>query len=164
MSTMLTQTTETAIRALLYLEQLKNENSGASKIVTFSEIGKTIGGSSAYLKKIMGHLVRAGILRSQRGIAGGVALAKPSGQITLLQIVEACQGIVTADYCSDAGKIKVCGFHSAMNELHLAITQVLKKWTLKDLSQHPMNFFPGSMCKMRFQALDSDKSEKNELE
>ena len=80
---------------------------------------------------------RAGILRSTRGVRGGVALARDPSDITLLEIFEACQGILTAGYCRNSGSGGNCSFHEAMGELHDATTSVLARWTLADLLRRP---------------------------
>ncbi len=45
-----------------------------------------------YLLKILQQLVRANILRSKRGPRGGFSLARPAGEITMLEIIEAIDG------------------------------------------------------------------------
>lgn len=97
-----------------------------------------LGESPSYLTKVVGHLVRAGILRSERGAKGGVQLTRAPAQVTLLQIVEACQGAVMGDYCrSTPMRRPPCTFHRAAAELHDAILQVLGRWTLADLLESP---------------------------
>jgi Rrf2 family protein len=51
-----------------------------------------------YLVKIMNHLVIAGLLQSKRGLQGGYSLAKPAKEITLLDIIEAVEGIIPTKY------------------------------------------------------------------
>jgi Rrf2 family protein len=55
-----------------------------------------------FLRRLLGRLVRAGVLRSERGPIGGYWLARPAGAITLLEIVEAVDGPVRFD---DAGDV-----------------------------------------------------------
>jgi DNA-binding IscR family transcriptional regulator len=45
-------------------------------------------------------LVTEGILQSQRGVKGGVRLARPAGEINLLQVVEAIDGPITFNRCN----------------------------------------------------------------
>lgn len=56
------------------------------------EIGKEYGIPLEYLLKILQQLVRAKILKSKRGPAGGFTLGKTVKQINLLQIIEAAEG------------------------------------------------------------------------
>jgi Rrf2 family protein len=47
-----------------------------------------------FLEQLFATLRRAGILRSQRGVKGGYAFAKPPGEITVLELVELLDGPV----------------------------------------------------------------------
>ncbi|MCA9551997.1 MAG: Rrf2 family transcriptional regulator [Myxococcales bacterium] len=112
---------------------------GEGALLAPPEIGENINASTSYLSKVNTQLVRAGILRSFRGMKGGVALARPPGKITLLEVVEACEGPYLADYCTDDADLRqVCGFHKAMSDLHEAVTSSLGRWTLADLVAKPM--------------------------
>lgn len=131
---MLTKTAVSAIRALLIIGR---EAQGEPLSPTV--LAQAMDGSSSYLSKILGVLTKSGILISERGMYGGVRLAKPPEQITLLDVVEATQGVFLADYCQDVGTMNVetCAFHQAMLELHLALTLTLKRWTLAHLLAKP---------------------------
>jgi len=97
-----------------------------------------LGESPSYLAKVVRHLVRAGILKAHRGVSGGVVLNREPQNITLLAIVEACQGTVLGDFCSEATDLTLtCGFHQAGAELHRAIVGVLSRWTLADFLRRP---------------------------
>lgn len=135
---MLSKTALLATRALVILAK---ESSG--QVMSPRKIASYLNESPAYLAKVLRLLVRAGILRAERGVAGGVFLSHPSHDITLLQIVEACQGIIHGDYCqqlddSDA----VCAFHQASVELERAVVGVLNRWTLADLEKRPSPIRP----------------------
>lgn len=52
-----------------------------------------------FLAKSLQKLVHAGILVSQRGAAGGVCLARPASEITLISIIEAVDGSTFFDSC-----------------------------------------------------------------
>jgi DNA-binding IscR family transcriptional regulator len=86
------------------------------------------------MAKVVRHMVKSGILEAERGVKGGVRLARRPEEVTLLAIVEACQGTIVGDYCRSAGpRNTYCSFHLAALELHGAITDVLEKWTLARL-------------------------------
>lgn len=131
---MLNQTSELGVNILLFLG-LRGRDKG---VITPREIADAIGASATYTAKVCGQFVRADILRSQRGAQGGVILHRDPAELTLLEIVESCQGKILPDYCEAVTDIrKVCAYHAAMAELHTAITGVLRKWTLRDLMARP---------------------------
>ena len=133
--TMLTQTSETALRALVFLLVSK-----AEEPVPPARIAQHINTSPSYTAKVTTALVKADILRAHRGMKGGVTLSRPPETITLLEIVEACQGKVLGDFCQDFDHLElVCAFHRAMAELHEAIITILKRWTLADLARRPFS-------------------------
>lgn len=144
---MLTQTSETAIRALIYLALVKS-----AEPLTPRHIAEHLGTSPTYMAKITRQLVKANILRSQRGAAGGVNLARDPEKITLLSIMEASQGLLVGNYCDEIVEHSepVCAFHRAMKEAHHAVVSVLTRWTLADLVARP-GPAPGNYeCKMGF--------------
>jgi len=52
----------------------------------------TCGMPVEYLLKILQHLVKARVLHSARGRAGGFQLCKPADETTLLEVIEAVEG------------------------------------------------------------------------
>ncbi len=130
---MLTKTSETAIQALLYLVVSKTDNP-----MPPAQIAEKLGASPSYLAKICTLLVKADLLRAARGVKGGVVFSRPPEQITLLEIVEACQGKILGDYCQEYGHPEqVCGFHQAMADLHEQIVGTLRRWTLGAMAVQP---------------------------
>jgi Rrf2 family protein len=130
----ITQTTEIGFSVLIFLGLRREEKNP----VTPREIAEFIGTSPTYTAKVCGQLVKADILRSQRGASGGVFLAKNPNELTLFEVVEACQGKMLADYCIPVQDMrKVCAYHSAMSDLYGVITGVLKAWTLQDMLARP---------------------------
>ena len=55
-------------------------------------------------QKLMGQLAGSGLLTSVRGAGGGFALARPAGEISLADIVEAVEGPIAMTVCS-AGRV-----------------------------------------------------------
>ena len=152
---MLTQTSETAIRALLFLALQKKNNPGEDLPVPLQPIAENLGCSPTYLSKILVLLVKAGVLKSIRGAKGGVQLAKPNEQITILAIMEACQGVLLKAFCDTPAESveSICAFHDAILQARQATIQVPSKWTLANLVARPVGSVAGDfhlMCKMRF--------------
>jgi len=130
---MLTKTSLSAIRVLTYLGLY-----GGGEPLSPRYLAEQLGDSPTYLAKVVRHLVKVRILRAHRGVTGGVVLAKSPRDITLLAIVEACQGASLDNFCEDAGRLsQTCGFHQAAAELHDAIVKVLAHWTLADFLKKP---------------------------
>jgi Rrf2 family protein len=130
---MLTKTSRSAIRLLTHLGQL-----GASEPLSPRSLAEQLGESPTYLAKVARHLVKAGILQSQRGVAGGMVLSRAPESITMLAIVEACQGTILGDFCDEAPDLaQTCAFHQACAELHDAIVGALSRWTLAQFIQKP---------------------------
>ncbi|MCB9831220.1 MAG: SUF system Fe-S cluster assembly regulator [Planctomycetes bacterium] len=53
--------------------------------------------------KILKILVRAGLLDSQRGAAGGYGLARPARDLSLLEMIAALEGPVSMTECAEMG-------------------------------------------------------------
>lgn len=132
---MLGKTSISAIRALLFLAQQEGDGWWSPR-----RLAAELGESPTYMAKVLRHLVKAGILDVARGVHGGVHLLRKPRGVTLLEIVEACQGAILGDYCrSGRPETHVCSFHRAAAELHDAIEGVLGRWTLDGLLQKPEN-------------------------
>jgi Rrf2 family transcriptional regulator, iron-sulfur cluster assembly transcription factor len=75
----------------------------------------------AFLTKICARLTTEGILRSQRGVNGGVQLARPADEINLLEVVEAIDGPITFNRCnrkpSECARSRTCVVHPIWAEL-----------------------------------------------
>lgn len=126
----LTQTTQLAMGALLYLARRPAGYLGNPR-----EIAEAIDVAPAYTAKVLRTLAKGGMVRSRRGATGGFELARSPNDLTLLEIVELCQGGLVGHYCERAGQKvdRACGYHQAMEELQEATAQVLERWTLARL-------------------------------
>lgn len=147
---MLGKTSLSAIRALLVLAQEPPET-----VMSPRRLAQMLRESPTYLAKVMRQLGKAAIVEAEMGAKGGVRLLRPAEEVTLLAIVEACQGAILPDYCRSAQPgLGVCGFHRAAAELHLAIIGVLERWTLRDLLAKPTEAGAGGMTCLMARALN----------
>src|SRR5262245_44790647 len=105
---MITHTSISALRTLIYVARY-----GAGRTIAVREVALQLGESPTYTAKLARHLVKAGILRADRGSQGGIYLVRPAQTITLLEIVRACQGEIAGNYCQPACSQPVCSFHRA---------------------------------------------------
>lgn len=90
----ITRQADYAVRAVVYLAQLgPNQKASTSQIAEEKEI------PLSFLAKIIAQLSVAGLLQTMRGARGGVTLARPPEEITLLEVVEAIDGPIMLNEC-----------------------------------------------------------------
>lgn len=84
---LLSKRCEYGLRAALHLAAEQ-----PSSYLAIRDISRALGIPYPFLAKIAQDLIAAGVLTSQRGPTGGVALARPASRITLEEIVVAIDG------------------------------------------------------------------------
>ncbi len=104
---------------------------------TTHELAKTLGASENHLAKIMQRLGKADLVSSTRGPAGGFRLARPAGDVSLMQIYEVIEGPFTPDFC--LLRKPVCQGHKCVlgglvARINREIRDYLTQTTLADLS------------------------------
>ena len=80
--------------------------------VNAAQLAEETGLPAPTVQKLVSRLTSAGLLRSSRGIGGGLKLARPAAAITLADIVEAVEGPIALAACVDQGKHD-CGLEMA---------------------------------------------------
>ncbi len=130
---MVNRSSISAVRALIWLARQDRRVCWSPR-----RLAEALGESPSYLAKVLRRLVRQGILEVERGARGGVRLACGPDEITLLAVVEACQGKIMGHYCRSTRPDRdVCNFHRAARELHEAVCGVLGRWTIARLLEKP---------------------------
>ena len=93
--------------------------------------------SEKYISRLILPLNEAGFITSFRGAKGGLKLAKPPKEITLLEIVEAMEGrlaivdcVFDKDFCPRSGECSACKVWSSLNK---KIRKQMAEITLKDV-------------------------------
>ena len=81
-----------AVRALSELARV-----GAAGPVPIGEVARRRDIPVQFLEGMFATLRRAGILQSQRGVKGGYSFARPPQEITVLDVVEALEGVLGSD-------------------------------------------------------------------
>src|SRR5690348_2565768 len=74
----------------------------AAARLSATELSSETGVPLPTAQKLMGQLATSGLLTSVRGAGGGFALARPAGEISLADIVEAVEGPIALTMCSDS--------------------------------------------------------------
>lgn len=129
---MLSKSCEYGLRAALYLATLNEEG-----YVSIGTISEELDISFPFLTKIFQKLNDAGLLDSQRGPKGGVALTKPADEVTLYEIVVAIDGddlfrecVLGLPNCGDA---EPCPLHDQWIGKRDQIENMLRNATLAEL-------------------------------
>jgi FeS assembly SUF system regulator len=72
--------------------------------VSATQLAEETGLPAPTVQKLVSRLSRAGLLRSSRGVGGGLKLARPAAAITLADIVEAVEGPIALTACMETGR------------------------------------------------------------
>jgi Rrf2 family protein len=89
--------TDYAARIVLHLA---SQDAGAR--ITADEIAAKRLLPPAFVRRIIGKLADTGILATTRGAGGGVTLARPAREISLLDVVRAMEGGLVLNACVDS--------------------------------------------------------------
>lgn len=99
----ITRQADYAVRAVLYLARLGQEERAATSLVAQEQHIPP-----SFLAKIISQLSIAGLLHTSRGARGGVTLAREPKEITLLEVIEAIDGPIMLNEC--VGEAGACTF------------------------------------------------------
>ena len=72
--------------------------------VNAAQLAEETGLPAPTVQKLVSKLTSAGLLRSSRGVGGGLKLARPAAAITLADIVEAVEGPIALTSCIEHGR------------------------------------------------------------
>jgi Rrf2 family transcriptional regulator, iron-responsive regulator len=102
------------------------------------DIAKAYNLSELFLFKILQPLVENGLVDTVRGRNGGINLAKPAGEISVLEVVKITEGSFALAECfeddaADCPLIDHCALNSALREALNAFFSVLASYSIADL-------------------------------
>lgn len=72
--------------------------------VSAAQVAEETGLPAPTVQKLVSRLTAAGLLRSSRGVGGGLKLARPAAAITLADIIEAVEGPIALTACMEHGR------------------------------------------------------------
>jgi Rrf2 family protein len=131
----LSQTTGYAVRALVCLDE-----QGGRACLT-RDIARCAGIPKPYLARIVNDLTHKELLTTKRGYRGGIALARPAGEISLLQVVEAIEGPDWIAPCllglNDCTTHTLCPVHGVWQRISKQIKAMLGRTTVADVMASP---------------------------
>lgn len=127
----LTRFTDYSLRVLIYLG-LKDDGR-----VTIREISEAYGISRNHLMKVVSLLTRMGYLDARRGPGGGIALARPTDEIIIADVVRDMEDDLNMVECFCEGGSciinPVCELKCVLTKALTAYLDTLESYTLKDL-------------------------------
>ena len=131
---MFSQTSEYALRAVAYLVEQSPEP------CTTEQIAKATRVPPAYLSKVLQALVREGILRSRRGIGGGISLERDPEELTILDVINAVDPILRIHECPlglAAHGTQLCALHSRLDNAMALVEEAFGETTLAEMLDEP---------------------------
>lgn len=138
---MLSRTVEYALRAVVCLAHCAGKPATTELVAARTQV------PAAYLAKILQGLSRAGLVRSQRGVGGGVALAADPATLTLLQIITAVEPLRRITDCPlGHSRGKLCPLHSEVDAAIAAVEAVFQRTTLADILSRDTEPFCAAPC------------------
>ena len=136
---MISQTVEYALRAAVYLA------SQTPVPCTTEQIAKATKVPKAYLSKILQGLARTGIVRSQRGIGGGMTLVKSPAALTILEVVNAVEPIGRIQTCPlglESHGVRLCPLHRRLDDALAQVEKAFGSTTLAEVLAEPTTSIP----------------------
>lgn len=128
----ITKRTDYAVRILHELARL-----GPGVKSTARVISESAGVPPEYARAIVSSLVEANLIASQRGVGGGIELARNAEDITLMDVLSVMEQHVSLSFCSNTPDVcprsDRCPVHRVWIDLDQEIAGYLANVTLADL-------------------------------
>ena len=131
-----------AVRALVELAE--RTEARPDRLVRLTDVASARGIPLQFLEQLFASLRRAGIVHSRRGASGGFLFARPPAEVTVLEVVEVLDGLVTPAVCTqgECERIEECGPAAVWLEAKEALERVLRETTIGDLAERERSRVP----------------------
>src|SRR5438132_864717 len=132
---MFSQRVEYALRAVVYLAHEAPAGRTTEQIAAATRVEH-----QAYLSKVLQALRRAGVVRSQRGVGGGMTLARAPAELTLLEVVNAVEPIRRIRTCPlglSAHGVRLCALHRRLDDALAHVEEAFRRSTLAEILAEP---------------------------
>jgi Rrf2 family protein len=133
------QTVEYALRAVAHLAY------EAPNPRTTEQVAEATRVPPAYLSKVLQALSRGGIVKSQRGVGGGISLARPAEELTILEVVNAVEPIQRIKSCPLGLKshgVRLCPLHRRIDDAMATVEAAFGSTTLAEILAEPTHSPP----------------------
>lgn len=136
---MISQTVEYALRAIVTIAQHEGKPCTAKKIAEITQV------PLPYLSKLMQGLVRGKLVNSQRGLHGGFVLTKTPQEITILDVIDVIEPfkrILTCPLGIESHGTTLCPLHRRLDKAMEATESILRATTLAEMLGQPGSVTP----------------------
>lgn len=127
---MISQTAEYALRAVVHLASTRGEPHTTQQIAAATHV------PAPFLSKVLQCLGRAGLVTAQRGQHGGFRLAKPAGEISVLEVVSAVEPVQRIASCPlglPEHEGTLCPLHARLDRAAAQVEQAFATTTLAEI-------------------------------
>lgn len=136
---MFSQTVEYSLRAVVHLAAQGQVPQTTQQIAEATRV------PPAYLSKVLQGLCRAGIVRSQRGVGGGMSLVKAPADLTILEVVDAVDPIRRIKKCPlglASHGLRLCPLHKRLDDALATVQRAFAETTLAEVLSEPTSSVP----------------------
>ena len=136
---MFSQTVEYALRTMIHLAAAAPTARTTDQIAVATQVPR------AYLSKVIQGLAQAGLVRSQRGLGGGVSLQKTAENITILEVVNAVEQLQRIQSCPlnlAAHGTHLCPLHRRVDDALASMESAFRNSTLAEVLAEPGSSVP----------------------
>jgi Rrf2 family protein len=136
---MFSQKVEYALRAVVHLAHRAPAPRTTEQIAAATHVPQ------AYLAKVLQGLAQAGVVRSQRGIGGGISLVKEPSRLTLLEVVNAVDPVQRIRECPlglASHGVRLCPLHKRLDAALASVEDAFRRTTLAEVLAEPSDSVP----------------------
>ena len=138
---MFSQTVEYALRAVVHLAYRAPEAQTTAQIAEATRVPRD------YLSKILQGLAREGIVRTQRGVGGGISLAQQPDALTILDVVKAVEPesvrrITTCPLGLKTHGVRLCPLHKRLDNAIAMVEKAFRDSTRAEVLAEPTTSVP----------------------
>ena len=131
---MFSRTVEYALRAVVHLAHESPHPRTTAQVAAATQVPKD------YLVKVLQALAEKGLVKTQRGVGGGVSLTRTPDQLTILDVVNAVEPIERIATCPlnlPNHGANLCPLHRRMDAALAGVEEALRASTLAEVLAEP---------------------------
>ncbi|QDS89652.1 HTH-type transcriptional regulator IscR [Rosistilla ulvae] len=135
---MLSKTAEYALRAVACLGAQPGTTSPADALAEKTKVPRR------YLNRVLQDLAAAGLVQSRPGPGGGYLLARDTGEVTILEVVNAVGPLERIRKCplGLASHTELCPLHAELDRAYAATEEAFQGVTIKQLVESTSPIVP----------------------